>query len=154
MIAFLKYNWVATGSHLSSFKTGIMWSYLRVRVAIRAAKFWHTLHTYITFLCIRPYVWKIKHFLKTKAFKIVSTDRLSKTCFVRLIRLRQDIQEETVLVMCSSYVRLVSKITPRSLEVCSGTLSSHHESGVGSGQFGMRVSATKHHKFSFAWVQQ
>ena len=56
--------------------------------------------------------------------------------------------------MCSSYVRLVSKITPRSLEVCSGTLSSHHESGAGSDQFGMRLSATKHHKFSFAWVQQ
>ena len=81
-------------------------------------------------------------------------DRLSKTCFVRLIRLGQDIQEETVLVMCSSYVRLVSKITPRSLEVCSGTLSSHHESGAGSDQFGMRLSATKHHKFSFAWIQQ
>ena len=55
--------------------------------------------------------------------------------------------------MCSSYVRLVSKINPRSLEVCSGTLSSH-ESGAGSDQSGMRLSATKHHKFSFAWVQQ
>ena len=30
MIALIKYNWVATGSHLSSFKIGVMWSYLRV----------------------------------------------------------------------------------------------------------------------------
>ena len=30
MIALIKYNWVATGSHLSSFKTAVMWSYLRV----------------------------------------------------------------------------------------------------------------------------
>ena len=30
MIALIKYNWVATGSHLSSLKTCVMWSYLRV----------------------------------------------------------------------------------------------------------------------------
>ena len=53
MIAFLKYNWVATGSHLRSFKTGVMWSYVRILVAIRAAKFWIRLNLLWTKICIK-----------------------------------------------------------------------------------------------------
>ena len=34
-----KYKIISTGSHFICFKTGVIWSYLRVPVTMRAAKF-------------------------------------------------------------------------------------------------------------------
>ena len=65
MIAFLKYNWVATGSYLSSFKTGVMWSYVRILVAIRAAKFWIRLNLLWTKLDLHQ-IWSCANLCKLR----------------------------------------------------------------------------------------
>ena len=106
-ITFLNFNWVTTGNHLSSFKTGVMWSYLLVLVAIRAVRciLLQLLMTYsptLNYLWrIRPYVGTIKKFTKDYSIIVIRV-RLSNKCVVRLIWLRQGIQEETVLITCSS----------------------------------------------------
>ena len=114
MVASLTASCLIIGSHCNCLRTGVTWSNFLVPETIRAAKFCTVCNSFMFFLLVLAHTDKqYNNLLNTRESIIAINVRLSNRYLTRLIWQRLPIHFEVTWVICSSYVRLQSIVTPR-----------------------------------------
>ena len=114
MVASLTASCLIIGSHCNCLRTGVTWSNFLVPENIRAAKFCTVCNSSMFFLVVLAHTDEQYNYLVNTRESIIAINvRLSNRYLTRLIWQRLPIHFEVTWVICSSYVRLQSIVTPR-----------------------------------------
>ena len=113
MVASLTSSCLTIGSHCNYLRIGVTWSNFLVPETIRAAKFCTVCNISMFFLVVLARTdEQYNNLLNTRELIIVINVRLSNRYFTRFIWQRLPIHYEVNWVICSSYVKLQSIVTP------------------------------------------
>ena len=114
MVASLTSSCLTIGSHCNCLRIGVTWSNFLVPETIRASKFCTVCNSSMFFLVVLAHTdEQYNNLLNTRELIMVINVRLSNRCFTRFIWQRLPMHFEVNWVICSSYVKLQSIVTPR-----------------------------------------